>query len=69
MKSIEEQVLDFVSEKLIELGQKQEGGFIVIDICPKCGKITVTTCKHNSCYNNQCECGYLSGFIGRNHAN
>ena len=62
--------------KLKELGKtierlrdSNEGGFVIVDVCPKCKKITVTTCKHNSCYNNQCECGYLTGFIGRNHAN
>lgn len=46
-----------------------QGGFIVVDICPNCGKINIEVCKHNSCYNNQCSCGYLTGFIGRNHAN
>lgn len=45
------------------------GGFIIVDVCPKCGKINITVCKHDSCYNNQCSCGYLTGFIGRNHAN
>lgn len=48
---------------------KEDGGFVIIDICPKCGKRAIVKCKHNSCYNNQCECGYLTGFIGRNHAN
>ena len=46
-----------------------KGGFVIVDVCPNCGNVTITECKHNSCYNNQCECGYLSGFIGRNHAN
>lgn len=69
MSAIESQVLDFVSEKFIELVQKQEGGFIVIDVCSKCGKVSYNKVNHDSCYNNQCECGYLSGFIGRNHAN
>lgn len=54
---------------VLEMIRDKKDEFIVIDICPKCGKITVTNCKHNSCYNNQCECGYLTGFIGRNHAN
>ena len=56
-----------ISEKLNEI--EESGGFIIVDVCPRCGNVTVSECKHNSCYNNQCECGYLSGFIGRNHAN
>ena len=54
---------------VLKMIRDKKDEFIVIDICPKCGKIIVTQCKHNSCYNNQCECGYLTGFIGRNHAN
>lgn len=56
-----------ITEKLHEVEEK--GGFVIVDVCPNCGNITISECKHNSCYNNQCECGYLSGFIGRNHAN
>ena len=47
-----------------------EGGFVVVDVCKKCGKVTITKCKHTGNYNNQCEhCGNLTGFIGRIHSN
>ena len=69
MISKEEEILKFVSDKFIELGQKCEGGFIIVDVCANCGGTSYKAVNHDSCYNNQCECGYLSGFIGRNHAN
>lgn len=61
--------LSAIEKKLKEIDKVNEGGFVIIDVCKNCGKINITTCKHDSCYNNQCSCGYLSGFIGRNHAN
>ena len=63
--------LSAVEQKLKEIDKEYPkiGGFIVVDVCPNCGKINIEICKHSSCYNNQCKCGYLTGFIGRNHAN
>ena len=52
-----------------QLRDSNQGGFVVIDVCKNCGKVNIEVCKHNSCYNHQCSCGYLTGFIGRNHAN
>lgn len=66
--------MNFIEKELIDglvwkMQESNKGGFIVVDVCPNCGKLNITVCKHNSCYNHQCACGYLSGFIGRNHAN
>lgn len=66
--------MNFIEKELIEnlvwkMQESNKGGFIIVDVCSKCGKINITVCKHDSCYNHQCSCGYLSGFIGRNHAN
>lgn len=63
------ELLEKIGYKIEKLRDLKKGGFIVIDVCLKCGKVTISECKHDSCYNNQCSCGYLSGFIGRNHAN
>ena len=58
-----------LQKNIDEITHHFQSEFTIVDVCPRCGKINITTCKHDSCYNNQCECGYLSGFIGRNHAN
>ena len=63
------EIIDEVEYLLRNYGQKADGGFIVIDICGGCGKISLCNIEHNNNYNHQCSCGYLTGFIGRNHAN
>ena len=66
--------MNFIEKEKIEalvwnLQDVCTGGFVVVDVCKNCGKVNIEVCKHNSCYNHQCSCGYLTGFIGRNHAN
>lgn len=58
-----------LQKNIDEITHHFQSEFTIIDVCKNCGKINITTCKHDSCYNHQCSCGYLTGFIGRNHAN
>lgn len=66
--------MNFIEKELLEglvwkMQDECVGGFVIVDVCKRCGKINIEVCKHDSCYNHQCSCGYLTGFIGRNHSN